>query len=55
LALTNGGKPLNQKKQTKSLSKESWLDPKLYCLVIKKGKAKKIMDDKLGQINEKYI
>lgn len=38
------------------IKKESWLDPKNFIAYeLKNGKAKKIMNDKLGQINENMI
>jgi predicted ATPase len=40
----------------KIIKKESWLDPKNFIAYeLKNGKAKKIMDDKLGQIKENMI
>lgn len=40
----------------KIIKKESWLDPKNFIAYeLKNGKAKKIMNDKLGQINENMI
>lgn len=40
----------------KIIKKESWLDPKIFIAYeLKNGKAKKIMNDKLGQINENMI
>jgi len=40
----------------KIIKKESWLDPKNFIgYELKNGKAKKIMNDKLGQINENMI
>ena len=44
------------KEVNKIIKKESWLDPKNFIAYeLKNGKAKKIMDDKLGQINENMI
>jgi predicted ATPase len=44
------------KEVTKIIKKESWLDPKNFIAYeLKNGKAKKIMNDKLGQINENMI
>lgn len=41
---------------SKIIKKESWLDPKNFIAYeLKNGKAKLIMDDKLGQINENMI
>ena len=40
----------------KIIKKESWLNPKNFIAYeLKNGKAKKIMDDKLGQIKENMI
>ncbi|WP_281298213.1 AAA family ATPase [Flavobacterium limnophilum] len=44
------------KEVNKIIKKESWLDPKNFIAYeLKNGKAKKIMNDKLGQINENMI
>jgi predicted ATPase len=46
----------NPKEVNKIIKKESWLDPKNFIAYeLKNGKAKKIMDDKLGQIKENMI
>ncbi|MCW2119507.1 ATP-binding protein [Flavobacterium sp. 7A] len=47
---------MNPKEVNKIIKKESWLDPKNFIAYeLKNGKAKKIMDDKLGQIKENMI
>jgi predicted ATPase len=44
------------KEVNKIIKEESWLDPKNFIAYeLKNGKAKKIMNDKLGQINENMI
>lgn len=44
------------KEVNKIIKKESWLNPKNFIAYeLKNGKAKKIMDDKLGQIKENMI
>lgn len=44
------------KETNKIIKKESWLNPKNFIAYeLKNGKAKKIMDDKLGQIKENMI
>nr|WP_315158681.1 AAA family ATPase [uncultured Flavobacterium sp.] len=44
------------KEVNKIIKKESWLNPKNFIAYeLKNGKAKKIMNDKLGQINENMI
>ena len=44
------------KEVNKIIKKESWLDPKNFIAYeLKNGKAKLIMNDKLGQINENMI
>ncbi|MEN9909864.1 MAG: hypothetical protein RLZZ540_3013 [Bacteroidota bacterium] len=46
----------NPKEVNKIIKKESWLNPKNFIAYeLKNGKAKKIMDDKLGQIKENMI
>jgi predicted ATPase len=47
---------IKPKEVNKIIKKESWLDPKNFIAYeLKNGKAKKIMNDKLGQINENMI
>lgn len=54
LAYDKGQK--NPKDVNKIIKKESWLNPKNFIAYeLKNGKAKKIMDDKLGQISENMI
>jgi len=46
----------NPKEVNKIIKKESWLNPKNFIAYeLKNGKAKKIMNDKLGQISENMI
>lgn len=54
LAYDKGQK--NPKEVNKIIKKESWLNPKNFIAYeLKNGKAKKIMNDKLGQISENMI
>ena len=54
LAYDKGQK--NPKEVNKIITKESWLNPKNFIAYeLKNGKAKKIMNDKLGQISENMI
>jgi len=54
LAYDKGQK--NPKEVSKIIKKESWLNPKNFIAYeLKNGKAKKIMNDKLGQISENMI
>ncbi|PIF33221.1 AAA ATPase-like protein [Flavobacterium sp. 9] len=54
LAYDKGKK--NPKEVNKIIKKESWLNPKNFIAYeLKNGKAKKIMNDKLGQISENMI
>lgn len=54
LAYDKGQK--NPKEVNKIINKESWLNPKNFIAYeLKNGKAKKIMNDKLGQISENMI
>ncbi|MCC9018792.1 AAA family ATPase [Flavobacterium lipolyticum] len=54
LAYDKGQK--NPKEVNKIINKESWLNPKNFIAYeLKNGKAKKIMNDRLGQISENMI
>ena len=54
LAYDKGQK--HPKEVNKIIKEESWLDPKNFIAYeLKNGKAKKIMNDKLGQISENMI